>query len=58
MADPTPTPLEMLVKIHNQNAETIKELRGINGKLKFFVVVLILAIILQACATLLTLPIQ
>jgi hypothetical protein len=52
---PTPTPLEMLVKIHNQNVETIKQLRGINSKLTFFVVVLIIAFVLQFLASLLTL---
>ena len=25
---PSPTPLEMLVKLHNQNTEVIKQLRG------------------------------
>jgi hypothetical protein len=52
MADPTPTPLEMLVQIRNQNAATIKELKAINGKLNFFIAVLIIAFVLQFLASL------
>jgi hypothetical protein len=40
--------------IQRQNAEIIRELRGINGKLLFFVVILILAIVLQFVASLFT----
>jgi hypothetical protein len=56
MTDPksTPTALEVLIMIQRQNAEIIKELRGINGKLLFFVVILILAIVLQFVASLFT----
>lgn len=61
MTQPTPQPpasptaLEMLIKMHNQNVEIIKLLRSQNSKLTFFVVILILAIILQFIASLMTL---
>lgn len=49
---PADSPLEALLTLQRQNAVIIKELKAANGKLTFFVVVLILAIILQAFATL------
>jgi hypothetical protein len=50
-----PTALEMLIRLQNQNVEIIKQLRSMNSKLTFFVVVLILVIILQFVVSLLSL---
>jgi hypothetical protein len=50
-----PTALEMLIRLQNQNVEIIKQLRSMNGKLTFFVVILVLVIILQFVASLLNL---